>query len=121
MEGPKNITELRQLLAPRAFPRESPGEAPKVHLVQQPSDRMRDTLYEAGRVLYGLVPDGAFQEYVGNVMHDLAIMGESELCRMHGVETEHAPLRLQGMRATDLGMRTLEPSEKPKSKGKAKE
>jgi hypothetical protein len=90
----KNTLELREELRPRAFPADVIGGVRKVHLVQTPSDRIRDTLYEAGRIMYGLVPDERFQLFVGDVMHDLAVRAEQTLCGLHGVEADHEPLRV---------------------------
>jgi len=94
VQGPKDITELRELLRPRPWPRDVPGELPKVHFIQTPSDTLRDRLYEAGRILFGLVPDSDFQQFAGNVLHDLCVLGEAEICRMHGIKAEHSALRV---------------------------
>lgn len=119
MQGPQSLTELRELLRPREYPPDVPGTPPKAVHVQTPSDRMRDKAYEIGQVLFGLVPDSEFQALVGNVLHDLCVIGEAKLCRQHEVETEHAELRTQGLRATALGAETL-PEARPLKQRKPK-
>lgn len=90
--GPTNTTELRDLLASRAYPDAAPGG----RTVQALSDRMRDKAVAIGEVFFGLVPDTAFQQLAGNVLHDLCVMGEQKLCQLHGVDIEHAALRVLG-------------------------
>ncbi len=94
MQGPKDTTELRERLRPREYPSDPPGERPTVHLVQGPSDALRDRAYDAGVRLFALVPDTDVQQFFGLVLEDLVLIGEAKLCELHGIKTEHAPLQV---------------------------
>jgi hypothetical protein len=114
MQGPTNIAELREQLRPRAFP---DGTS-----VQTASDRLRDKAFEIGSVLFGLVPDSDYQQLVGNVLHDLVVIGEATLCQLREVKgIEHDMLRV--LKANALAERTYapelassEPPPKPRKK-----
>jgi hypothetical protein len=110
MNGPTNIAQLADLFASRSFPADLPGAEPRSHQVQGPSDRMREKASDFARILFGLVPETEFQQYASLVLYDLCIMGEQKLCKLRGVETEHAALRV-------LGPAEAKPSPKP-AKGK---
>lgn len=93
---PTSSQTLRTLLASRQFPADIDGEPRKHHQVQVASDRLREKLAELGTIMIGLVPDAAYHSLVVDVLHDLAIVGERELCAIREVTTEHADLRILG-------------------------
>jgi len=101
MQGPNDTTELRELMRPREFPSDEPGTRPKIHLVQTPSDMLRERLYDAGKIVFGLVPDAAFQRWAGRLLYELAVAGEVRLCELHKVDAEHEELELLSLPKSD--------------------